>query len=341
MGHPPGQSREEDHPRKLADETIKSQPEHASAARSAQAILEGTQDGKDLKHDIRVVKETLRLTKIPKESHILGLAGTVPYLATSLSTIYLAWDLTKELPTKSGFMDAITIDHDTARQLLDIIEPLQLGYGAVIISFLGAIHWGLEYAEKDPDPDRTRFRYGMGLAASIAAWPTLLMPIEFSLIAQFMAFMALYYADARATYRGWAPSWYAKYRFLLTAMVGLSIFVSLVGRAKIQQRNALSKQELHAKLSRTGLADTETDWAKLEEEEMRRARNEKEEAEKKSQEEEEDHKKQRGKTDDEGEAHNKNKGEQSGKDLDQSIKGKDDGQNIQPKEEGNPEQRAE
>jgi hypothetical protein len=30
--------------------------------------------------------------------------------------------------------------------LLHFLEPLQIGYGASILSFLGAIHWGLEWA---------------------------------------------------------------------------------------------------------------------------------------------------------------------------------------------------
>lgn len=137
------------------------------------------------------------------------------------------------------------------------------------------INQGLEYAEKKPQHDRTRFRYGMGLAASIVAWPTLLMPLEYALTTQFGAFIALYYADARATRNGWAPPWYAKYRFLLTAMVGLAIFISLVGRAKISQRGALDKKSLEAKLAEPGIADTHTNWAKLEKAEKDRIRKEK------------------------------------------------------------------
>lgn len=78
---------------------------------------------------------------MPRESKVLGLAGTIPYFATSLSTVYLGWDLKQELPSGNAFYDAIIIDHGTAQYLLSIIEPVQLGYGAVIISFLGAIHW--------------------------------------------------------------------------------------------------------------------------------------------------------------------------------------------------------
>jgi len=45
------------------------------------------------------------------------------------------------VPTGNRLYDALFIPHDTAHYLLSVIEPLQLGYGAVIISFLGAIHW--------------------------------------------------------------------------------------------------------------------------------------------------------------------------------------------------------
>lgn len=81
------------------------------------------------------------MENVPRESKILGLAGTLPYFATSLSTLYLSWDLRQNLPTGSSFFDSIVIDHGTAQYLLSVIEPVQLGYGAVIISFLGAIHW--------------------------------------------------------------------------------------------------------------------------------------------------------------------------------------------------------
>ena len=33
--------------------------------------------------------------------------------------------------------------------------------------------------------------------------------------------------------RGWAPSWYSTYRFVLTFVVGASIVASLVGRGQI------------------------------------------------------------------------------------------------------------
>lgn len=68
------------------------------------------------------------------------------------------------------------------------------------------------------------------------AWPTVMMPLEYALISQFCAFTFLYYADTRAAYRGWTPSWYAIYRFTLTFIVGASIVLTLIGRSEIGDR---------------------------------------------------------------------------------------------------------
>lgn len=100
-----------------------------------------------------------------------------------------------------------------------------------IISFLGAIHWGLEWAGFGGHQGYPR--YAIGIVATAVAWPTLLLPAEVGLITQFLAFTFLYYADARASTRGWAPPWYSTYRFILTFVVGASIVASLIGRGQI------------------------------------------------------------------------------------------------------------
>jgi uncharacterized membrane protein len=61
----------------------------------------------------------------------------------------------------------------------------------------------------------------------------MLLSVEYALISQFLAFTMMYYVDARATYRGWTPPWYAIYRFVLTFIVGASIVISLIGRGEI------------------------------------------------------------------------------------------------------------
>lgn len=234
------------------------------------------------------VKQTFSLAGVPRLSYILGLAGTTPYLATSTSVLYLAWARNTEWPTDSSLLNNLLIPQEMANHWLGVVEPIQLGYGAVIISFLGAIHWGLEFAEKVPDAARAQFRYGLGVAASVVAWPTLLLPWQWGLTAQWAAFVGMWYADRTATIRGWAPTWYATYRFVLTAIVGTAIMISLIGRMTFGAfaPEWTTREKLQASANEQPYTEK---WQKLEEEEKRKKR---EEEEKKQEEKEKKKKKQ-------------------------------------------------
>ncbi|KAK0513906.1 hypothetical protein JMJ35_003628 [Cladonia borealis] len=180
-----------------------------------------------VKADFITIKETFALKEVPREALVIGLAGVLPYLATSLSTVYLAFDINHVGADGSNFF----FSQPTAEALLHIIEPLQIGYGAVILSFLGAIHWGLEWAKYGGEHGYRRYAYGV--VAPAVAWPTILFPVEYALISQFCAFTFLYFADANAVVNGWAPHWYSTYRFVLTFIVGASIVATLIGRGQI------------------------------------------------------------------------------------------------------------
>lgn len=108
-------------------------------------------------------------------------------------------------------------------------------------------------------------RYMYGVIAPAVAWPTTFMPIEYALITQFLAFNFLYFADARATARGWFPAWYSIYRFVLTFFVGASIVISLIGRGKIITHDGNMKSPVdYIK------GDRDSQWAALEREEKER-----------------------------------------------------------------------
>ncbi|MCJ1313086.1 hypothetical protein MMC25_006763 [Agyrium rufum] len=195
-----------------------------------------------IKSDVKVIKDTFALTEVPREALYIGMAGVLPYLATSLSTVYLAWDINHAHATGTGLI----FSEQTAELLLHIVQPLQIGYGAVIISFLGAIHWGLEWAKYGGEHGYRR--YAFGIVAPAVAWPTILFPVEYALITQFLAFNFLYFADAQATMKGWTPPWYSTYRFVLTFIVGASIVASLIGRGQISDKiNQLPGPAQHLK----------------------------------------------------------------------------------------------
>jgi hypothetical protein len=74
------------------------------------------------------------LTEVPREAYNIGLAGVLPYLATSVSTVYLAWDINYAHEHGEGFL----MSGRSAEALLHLIEPLQVGYGAVVSASLQA-----------------------------------------------------------------------------------------------------------------------------------------------------------------------------------------------------------
>jgi hypothetical protein len=49
-------------------------------------------------------------------------------MATSLSTVYLAFDINHASEVGSGYL----FSSQTAELLLHVIEPIQIGYGAVV-----------------------------------------------------------------------------------------------------------------------------------------------------------------------------------------------------------------
>ena len=112
------------------------------------------------------MKDTFRLQDVPREVFYIGMAGLVPYVATTASTLYLAWEIKLAHLNGIGYLG----NRETAESLLHILEPLQVGYGAVILSFLGAIHWGLEFAGYGGR--KSVRRYAIGLIAPALAWPT-------------------------------------------------------------------------------------------------------------------------------------------------------------------------
>lgn len=119
------------------------------------------------------------------------------------------------------------IDFETASALLLHAQNIQVQFGAILLSFLGAIHWGFEFSKYGGEIGNRR--YVLGLIPIICAWPTLLLAPQMALVAQWAAYVVTWFIDLQATSRGWAPSWYSSYRFGLTAAVGLSIIATLAG----------------------------------------------------------------------------------------------------------------
>jgi hypothetical protein len=94
-----------------------------------------------------------------------------------------------------------TIDPGVAITVLHQALTIQTTYGAVLLSFLGALHWGFEFAGYGGTKGYSRLM--LGAAPVVWGWSTLALDPMNALIAQWLGFTGLWWADMRATNAGW------------------------------------------------------------------------------------------------------------------------------------------
>lgn len=68
------------------------------------------------------------MAEVPKEALYLGMAGVIPYLATSLETVYLSYEINRA----ASLGDGLIFSGQSAELMLHMLEPVQVGYGAVV-----------------------------------------------------------------------------------------------------------------------------------------------------------------------------------------------------------------
>ena len=92
-------------------------------------------------------------------------------------------------------------------------------YGAVILSFVGAIHWGLAMQD-----GRHVYWFSWSVTPALVAWAAVsLLDVRLSMLALVPAFTLAWSVDRQAFQRGLLPAWYMRLRHILTggAVVGL------------------------------------------------------------------------------------------------------------------------
>ena len=103
-----------------------------------------------------------------------------------------------------------------------------VAYGAVILSFLGGIIWGLGIAGFGEDADRPQeaLRLTVSVLPSLLGWLALLFAPITGLWLLAACFVMVLFVDLAMTRRGMAPRWYPALRWRLTAVVVPSLLVA-------------------------------------------------------------------------------------------------------------------
>ena len=115
----------------------------------------------------------------------------------------------------------------SAREVLSLALAL---YGAVILSFLGGIHWGLAMAGSgQAKPDSvSAHRLCFSVVPSLVGWGAFFLPTPFELPVLAAAFVGMLLFDLKACQKREAPPWYPRLRVPLTIVVAASLLLGTV-----------------------------------------------------------------------------------------------------------------
>jgi len=145
------------------------------------------------------------MSEVPSAALSLGLWGAVPFLVLSVLSIFVddLWGVN--------------------------VESALIAYGAVILSFLGGVHWGMAISWFGTEaPQIFDRRLMISVVPSLLGWLALLLPASVALLVLAISFAAMLYIDLVAAGQGQAPSWYPALRWLLTAIVIGSLIMCIV-----------------------------------------------------------------------------------------------------------------
>ena len=97
-------------------------------------------------------------------------------------------------------------------------------YGAVILSFLGAVHWGLAMQD-----DRSPYWYVWSITPALLGFASLLLLDVGMRVATLIPLFALAWSvDRKAANHGLIPNWYMRLRSKLTAGAVISLAAMLL-----------------------------------------------------------------------------------------------------------------
>ena len=99
-------------------------------------------------------------------------------------------------------------------------------YAAVVLSFLGGIHWG--FAMRQPQVRPSTAALVWGVVPSLVAWPAAVMPPRGGLVILGLMLVVCYAVDRRLYPAQGAAAWLTL-RFRLSAVAALSCFLGAAG----------------------------------------------------------------------------------------------------------------
>ncbi|MFM7083866.1 MAG: DUF3429 domain-containing protein [Hyphomicrobium sp.] len=135
-----------------------------------------------------------------RRAFLLGWAGVLPFLISAMCIL--------------------------SPDLRVIAVHAMLLYAALILSFLGGVHWGIELNKLEKS-EILFSGYFVSVVPALLGFLSFFLKPSMGLIVLSIGFFGLLSYDLRCVRKGDAPDWYAKLRIQLTAVVLICLLVAV------------------------------------------------------------------------------------------------------------------
>ncbi len=147
---------------------------------------------------------------LPAAAVLLGIAGLLPFIICGLG--------------------AVNADAERAGMMLTAL----LGYGAVILGFLGGVQWGMALNDADEGQAIPRFRLSLGVLPALIGWTALLsgllLPQSVGLAILIGGFLFAVLVESHRARTETLPRFYLTLRWALSLVVIATLTTVLVMR---------------------------------------------------------------------------------------------------------------
>jgi hypothetical protein len=100
-----------------------------------------------------------------------------------------------------------------------------IAYGAVILSFVGALHWAFAMLAADMTEAERKRGYAWSVLPAVLGWIALLLPPSLSVALLLLGLWSHYSQDVRLTHRVALADWYLPLRLGLTSAASVGLII--------------------------------------------------------------------------------------------------------------------
>ncbi|EKT4485437.1 DUF3429 domain-containing protein [Pseudomonas putida] len=135
----------------------------------------------------------------PSRFAVLGYAGLLPFIGLTLLILF-------------------SVEYRA------FFSMMLVGYGAVILSFVGALHWGFAMALQGLPAQQRRERLVWSVIPALIGWVSTLLPVPWGCLVLTFGFIGHLWQDRKLVQA--VPGWYLPMRMHLTAVASVCLLLS-------------------------------------------------------------------------------------------------------------------